>query len=250
MLAKNKVAPARTKEPEQAFLLTPKLYCGNCGSLMTGHSGTGKKGKKYYYYICQKQKKHQCTMKRIRKDLIETVVINEVMKLLTEHNIQLITDQVVKLAKQNPANEELRRLRNEEKSLRNKINNLVSTIENGNTSQTITDKLSQREKELDDLLTRISRVKLIDTPLTETEVKQFLTQFRNGDINNINIRKTIFDLLINRVIVEDTEEGYKKITIICNAHNGNGNDVTLFTDLSSSNKLFSGDEGSRTPVQE
>lgn len=37
------------------YILTSKLFCGNCNSLMTGYSGNGK-GKKYKYYACTESK--------------------------------------------------------------------------------------------------------------------------------------------------------------------------------------------------
>ena len=46
----NKKAPSRTKADEE-YLLTTKLFCGDCGRLMVGESGTsGTNGAKYCYY--------------------------------------------------------------------------------------------------------------------------------------------------------------------------------------------------------
>lgn len=48
----NKKAPSRTKADEE-YLLTTKLFCGDCGRLMVGESGTsGTNGAKYCYYKC------------------------------------------------------------------------------------------------------------------------------------------------------------------------------------------------------
>ncbi len=43
-IAKNKKAPARRKA-EDDYLLTTKLFCGYCGALMFGESGTSRTGK-------------------------------------------------------------------------------------------------------------------------------------------------------------------------------------------------------------
>jgi hypothetical protein len=48
-LVKNKKAPARHKA-EDTYLLTTKLFCGKCGALMFGESGTSATGRTYYYY--------------------------------------------------------------------------------------------------------------------------------------------------------------------------------------------------------
>ena len=48
-LHKNKRAPACGKADEK-YLLTTKLFCGKCGALMFGESGTSATGRTYYYY--------------------------------------------------------------------------------------------------------------------------------------------------------------------------------------------------------
>src|SRR5699024_5709477 len=52
----NKHAPARTKA-EVAYLLSCKLFCGHCGTMMVGESGTSKTGTIYYYYKCGSAKR-------------------------------------------------------------------------------------------------------------------------------------------------------------------------------------------------
>ena len=46
---KNKRAPACGKADEE-YLLTTKLFCGTCGALMFGESGTSATGRTCYYY--------------------------------------------------------------------------------------------------------------------------------------------------------------------------------------------------------
>ena len=48
-IAKNKKAPARRKA-EDDYLLTTKLFCGYCGALMFGESGTSRTGDVHRYY--------------------------------------------------------------------------------------------------------------------------------------------------------------------------------------------------------
>lgn len=48
-MEKNKRAPAISKA-EETYLPTTKLFCGKCGRLMVGESGTSHTGKKHHYY--------------------------------------------------------------------------------------------------------------------------------------------------------------------------------------------------------
>ena len=62
-IAKNKKAPARRKA-EDDYLLTTKLFCGYCGALMFGESGTSRTGEVHRYYKCATAKKHKAAKKR------------------------------------------------------------------------------------------------------------------------------------------------------------------------------------------
>ena len=56
---KNKKAPARRKAEDDS-LLTTKLFCGYCGALMFGESGTSRTGEVHRYYNkCATAKKHK-----------------------------------------------------------------------------------------------------------------------------------------------------------------------------------------------
>ena len=66
-MLKNKKAPARRKA-EDDYLLTTKLFCGHCGALMFGESGTSRTGEVHRYYKCATAKKHKgCKKKTVRK---------------------------------------------------------------------------------------------------------------------------------------------------------------------------------------
>lgn len=65
-IEKNKRAPAMSKADE-VFLLTTKLFCGKCGRLMVGESGTSHTGKKHYYYKCGSAKRKTGAQKKRSK---------------------------------------------------------------------------------------------------------------------------------------------------------------------------------------
>jgi len=52
-MEKNKNKPA-AKKAEDEYVLTTKLFCGKCGVMMVGTSGTSKTGKVHHYYKCGK----------------------------------------------------------------------------------------------------------------------------------------------------------------------------------------------------
>ena len=93
-LDKNKRAPACGKADEE-YLLTTKLFCGKCGALMFGESGTSATGRTYYYYKCANVKRRKgCNKKTVQKDWLEELVVRETMKLIQD---DAVIDKIVQL---------------------------------------------------------------------------------------------------------------------------------------------------------
>ncbi len=60
------------------YMLSGKIQCSECNCSYTGAGYRGGRGgKKYYVYGCINKKKHLCNNKDIRKDLLESLVINK-----------------------------------------------------------------------------------------------------------------------------------------------------------------------------
>ena len=251
LIKKRKKAPVNIPERE-SYLLSGKIYCENCGKLYIGYSGRSKsKNKLHKYYACSGYKAHKCKCKPMRKQELEILVINEVMKLLTDKRIRSIAKEVAKISAEDPYSNKYKNLKKEEEVLKKKIKNLLSAVEDGIATKIVYEQLSTREQELEVLQRRIKEAKLLDTAITEVDVISFLNAFKNGNVENASLNKMVCDMLIYQVLVSDLADNKKEITIVCNAHNHNLNSLDYSTCTSSSpNYKYGGDEGSRTPVQE
>lgn len=101
-MAANKKAPAKAKATE-VYLLTTKLFCGDCGRMMAGESGTsGTRGVTHYYYKCSGAKRHLgCTRKAIKKHWIErAAVLVTVNKVFNPAEIDRIVGAIISLQEQ------------------------------------------------------------------------------------------------------------------------------------------------------
>lgn len=49
----------KTVQGHSEYILSGKLFCGNCGTLMTAEDGTSHTGKVYHYYKCFNHKLHK-----------------------------------------------------------------------------------------------------------------------------------------------------------------------------------------------
>ena len=122
---KNKKAPARRKA-EDDYLLTTKLFCGYCGALMFGESGTSRTGEVHRYYKCATAKKHKgCKKKTVRKQWLEDLVVNQTMQLVRDDAaMESIIAKVMELQDRENTNLPLyeKQLRDAESGIQNMLN--------------------------------------------------------------------------------------------------------------------------------
>lgn len=140
-------AGAMTRAKER-YLLSEKLYCGDCHRKMHGVTGTSRNGNKYYYYVCTGRKKYRdCDRKHIQKHIAENYVLNAIEKLLQREDIiNRIADTVISRQELLSKNSViLTALSNQLSETNKKINNIMYAIEQG----IITPSTQQRLKELE-----------------------------------------------------------------------------------------------------
>jgi len=231
--------PAKTKAHED-YLLTTKLFCGTCGSMMVGECGTSKsKTSKYYYYKCTEAKRKRCSRsKGIKKDWIEKLaVLITVETVLKDDVIDKIADAVIALQEKEdttiPAM--LKQLRDCEKS----IENLVGAIAAGIYSASTKEKLDQLEAEKERLNLALLETQLQRPKFTKENVIQWINQFKKGDIDNKEYQRRVIDTFINTIYVYDDR-------IVFTYNYSNGSSIVTFQDIS--NNYCSDLESSTPPV--
>ncbi|MCQ2501996.1 MAG: recombinase family protein, partial [Lachnospiraceae bacterium] len=212
---KNKRAPARAKANEE-YLLTTKLFCGYCGTLMAGESGTSKTGAVHYYYKCGNSKRHKgCNAKAIKKHWIEQLVVETtVARVFKEEEMHRMADAIVALQDQdNPTMIALEmELKDCEKKLQNLMDAILAGIHTSSTKAMLEELESQREH----LQLAILQTKLRRPVYTKEVILQWIKQFKDGDMEDINYRRRIIDVFVNSVYVYDD-----KLVFTYNFRDGN-----------------------------
>lgn len=195
---------ARNRGEAADYILTGKLFCGHCGEPMTGMSGTGRNGIKYYYR-CAGVRNHKCNKKSIRKDLIERLVIKYTMEyVLTDETIKWIAENSMKVFKDEEKKTELALLKERFSENKRAINNLMAALEKGIISETVTERLRELEaekKELEKLIARSEASLHID--LTEEKIIFALEQLRNGVLTSREYQKRLVQTFIDRIDLYD-----------------------------------------------
>ena len=235
-MEKNKQTPAAAKAAER-YLLTTKLFCGECGRMMAGESGTGTGGKIYRYYKCHSAKnKKGCAKKPVKKEWIENFVVQQTMMIVMDGPLmERITDKLLEL--QGAENYDLQLLEQQLAEVEKGIENMLNAIQAGIITESTKQRLSDLEQSKSDLEEHITENRIQHPALTREQIAFFLDQFKATDINDEEQRQRLIDSFVNAVYVYED-----KIILIFN-YKGGTKAVNL-NDINSSDL-----EASRPPKQ-
>ena len=168
MLNRNKSKRFR-KVKSTTSLLSGFLYCANCGSYMRPKMGRiDKDGEQAFYYMCEmkeKSKRTRCNIKNIKGNDLDRLVIEEIKKMAqgnSEIKENLKNDKLQIKTKQNTIHSEISMLENNIKSNEQSINNLVSSLSQGQdspASKYIIEQINQLDKETAEMKERLLQLK-------------------------------------------------------------------------------------------
>ncbi len=201
-MVKNKKALARYKS-DADYILTTKLYCEKCMSFMVGESGTSRTSTTYRYYKCiTAKRKAGCNKKAVKKDWIENIVLNQIVRVLWDDDlIDSLADMVMELQKRE--NTTLPMLKKQLSEVERGISNLLNAIQQGLLTSSTKQRLEELEDRKHDLEIEIAQENIKKPMLTKDQIVFWFHRFRKMDITNIEHRKRLVDSFVNAVILHD-----------------------------------------------
>ncbi len=201
----NRIAHGRPAKEDVSYLLTTKLFCGKCGTLMGGESGTSHMGNTYYYYKCGNAKRHgkaHCDLKAIRKEPLERFVVDTAIKVIfSDEIIERLIDLVMEAQQQE--NTRLPVLKDQLRDTEKRLANLLEAIEQGILTPTTKQRLDELEVRKEALNTSILEEELKKPVLTREWMRFWFEKFRKGDMRNMEHQRQIIDTFVNSVYVFD-----------------------------------------------
>lgn len=193
----------RKRNTEYPYLLSGKIFCGQCQATLAGESGTSHTSAKYQYYKCsaKKRKIKDCDLPAFKKDYLEDIVIDKLKSFLNDTD--LIHEIAIEIEKQ-ATNEELIEMiatsKKELKACESAINNIIKAIEQGVFSSTTKQRLDELEREKADLEYRLATYTAMNQRITASEIEfWFLSKIRNCEKDDN--RQMLIDTFINKVVV-------------------------------------------------
>jgi len=192
------------KKVEGGFLLTAKLFCGECGSPMTGDGGTSKTGRVYSYYTCNGHRAKRCNKKRVSKDWIEDEVVARLAEIVQDDAvIQAFADCFMEWQAKTRSSGPLSSLEQRLKQNEAAIKNTLSVIDSGFITDSLKSHLMELEAERVSLEAGIAKEKM-DTPELERDsVVWFLESFRTINQKDVGWRIFIVETFLQAAYLYD-----------------------------------------------
>lgn len=167
--------------PKAEYLLAGKLFCGHCKAPMVGVSGTGKSGRKFYYYYCpnNRGRKKECEKDQVPRDWLENLAADATIKyILQEGTLREVSQKVF-------AAQELQNDRRAEFDFYNKklaenkkaIQGILKAIESGVVTESLPARLKELEQERTVLEGEVEYLKAAAPEFTEDQILFMLMQF-------------------------------------------------------------------------
>lgn len=187
------------------FLLSEKIFCGECGALMHGHSGTSRTGKVYHYYKCRNAvKNHSCAMKPLRKAEIEDKVVDYAIDyILSPENISKVANDMVRYYNESVDDDtEIKILEESIKDIDTRLNNSLKAIQMGIVNKSVADMISSLEQDKEKMENNLLRLKIkTKKKITYDECCQFLRSLAYLDTSVESNKEFIINRLVKKVIV-------------------------------------------------
>ncbi len=210
------------KSPKAEYLLSGKAFCGHCRKPLTGVSGTGKSGNKWYYYYCPGARgKKTCDKKPVKREWLEDLVVEKtIMEVLRPEIVKRIGEACYDLQmKYREENSDVLFYESQIAEVKKSIKNTLRAIESGVVTKTLPARLAELENEQERLEAELAIAKATDFIITAEQIEYLLYQFTEpieGESWD-DYKRRIIKCFVYQVYVFDD-----KLLIYYNVSNGSG----------------------------
>lgn len=201
-LDKNKKSAARYRADDE-YLLTTKLFCGHCGSMIYGESGRSRTHGKYRYYKCSNAKKNRgCKKKTVKKEYLEDAVINHIITLI--NNDETVNDMVeAVMSQQGKDNVVMKSLQKQLADVESGIENMLNAIQMGIFNESTKKRLDELEQRRNELVIDIGKEGLAHPVLSADDIRDFIISYRKLNVNKLEHKRRLIYSFVNKIYLYD-----------------------------------------------
>ena len=209
----------KTSDGEPCYMLTTKLFCGECGRMMVGESARSKVGAIFRYYSCsgRRTKKKTCKKSRVKKDWIESEVIRIVtQEVLSDEFIDVVADGFMDQQKQSQSDLKIQDLKNQLKAVQKKLDNINRAIAEGIWSESTGSMLSEIEKQKANISDAIQaeRLSAPAASVGRDEVVTILREMRDAAKCSENVAQALIDAFVFRIYLFDDDDKNRQRVVV------------------------------------
>lgn len=217
--------PQRRRRENGTYLLTGKLYCGECKAPMIGSSARGHGGW-YFYYTCKTHMDHknECKKKSVKRDAIELAIATQLQQVFSDPAVVngWIEDALAYQEEQTNSNE-LQLLRDQLSAKTTEKENVLKAIRMGVVTESVTAMLKEIEAAESSLRAKVALAEERKKAAVDPEdIRTLIRLLTDGDVNDKRFQERLFDSFLVKAFVYDdrlvlvvnpTAEGTDTITI-------------------------------------
>ena len=207
-LAQTRISNNRTKPGRHTarlnYLLSPKVFCGECGKMMVADGVNKPNGMIYRYYKCVNNRRRQaCELKGIGKDLLERIILNAIMDVF--HDPSAVREMAFKLFEsQNRESPYLLMLEERRKETKSKLDNIMKVLEDGGGEfMRFKQRYVELEGELKEIEIKIDKEMLVRPNFSLEHIEETFSFFAGLDLENEEDRQRLVDVFLNSVFVHN-----------------------------------------------
>lgn len=212
-----KVTPRRPKGKKRRYhSLTGFIKCKDCGEHYIGYasgvSSTRKNDKARYYYACRgKLSFRKCRAKNIRKEYIESVVLDAITdRVLNENSIKVLAAEVAKMCDDSPVtiDDKIREVKKQITRVTGRIDDLIEMRLNKEVEiATATKKIAVEQEKLESLNSDLFRLNdSKKTAVTKESIESYLFELLYKlPTKDQDILRLIFEAFVDHIVVDKTE---------------------------------------------
>ena len=166
--------------------------------MLQGTHGTGKAGKKYYYYKCPTK---GCGLKPVPKDELEALVLQHtIADVLTDEMVGKLTRKIMEVQEAERTGDPAEALKSQLKDAKKRQQRLIDAIENG-AGTSLVERLNAVDAQIEALQLEIDRAELKRPMVPEALVRGWLLSFRDGDVTDPVFRRKLVSAFVADVVV-------------------------------------------------
>ena len=196
------------KEP---YLLTGKLFCGHCGTMMRADGGVSRTGNIYKYYVCAKVRQKDCDKSREAKGELEKCVAYETVKFFSDpKQVNKVANDVIAHYERISGDSSLKsidaQMAHTQKEMKDTTTAFIQAVSLQNAL--LQTSCQERMNELGVLLTDLQkqRTKLElqrGQKIAKEDITGFISEFISGDVDDKAFQKRLINNLVYLVYAYD-----------------------------------------------